>query len=235
VVVRRWRGRDHGGTARCAAAGWGRPCGRSPGGPRSRSSSMSPRSRGSRNRSRWRRITSSPKRSPTRRGTRTRRLSRWTRKPPAARCGCVCVTTVSAASTRYAARGWSPYRGAGWHVLHAEPGGRRHDGVLRASGLRRRWAAGCRLWPVADGGRMVRAVALGRFPGRQSWGPSRLGQPAKRDRSSRCRQQCSPAADRRFVRCPWSASSRWGCDWSRLRRGRGRSRSRTGAGRTGAG
>ena len=43
-----------------------------------------------------------------------------------------------------AGRAEGPDRGAGWQVLRAQPGGRRHDGVLRASGLGRRRAAGCR-------------------------------------------------------------------------------------------
>jgi len=41
----------------CPRVAWGRPCGRWADGPRSRSSSMSPRSGGCRSRSRWRRIT----------------------------------------------------------------------------------------------------------------------------------------------------------------------------------
>jgi hypothetical protein len=60
-------------------------------------------------------------------------VSRCTRRFPAARSGCACVTTVSATPIRCglgAGRAERPYRGAGREVLRAQPGGRRHHGVL---------------------------------------------------------------------------------------------------------
>jgi len=57
--------------------------------------------------SKWAPTTWSRRCSPTPRSTPVLRLSRWTRRPPAARSGCGCVTTASAAPTRCGARVWS--------------------------------------------------------------------------------------------------------------------------------
>ncbi len=88
----------------CPRAGWVRPCARWRGGPRLWSSSMSPRSPGSRSRSRWRRITSSPRPSQTRRSTRTRRLCASRSRNGTTACTCRFATTARAAPIPPAAR-----------------------------------------------------------------------------------------------------------------------------------